>query len=205
MKKHFRSHPPVGHLRGSHWQGHANDQDQTAQETSSTSQPASTSWHHGYTCLALLRDTAFILPRMSKLSSYCSPTAKFFPPAGGIPCQWLRIHLQSGRLRFDPWVRKLPRRRKWQSTLVFLPGKSHRQRSLAGYSPWGHKESDMTKRLSTTTPTSAGGNAIVIAAQVQNYGPRFDSSCCFSTCRNPVLGSCSTKCLQSLISFCCNS
>ena len=40
-----------------------------------------------------------------------------------------------------------PWRRKWQSTPVFLPGEFHRQRSLAGYSPWGRKESDMTKRL----------------------------------------------------------
>ena len=39
---------------------------------------------------------------------------------------------------FDPWVRKNPWRRKWQCTLVFLPGKSHGQ-SLAHYSPWGHK------------------------------------------------------------------
>ena len=38
-------------------------------------------------------------------------------------------------------------RRKWQSTPVRLPGKSHGQRSLVGYSPWGHKESDMTERL----------------------------------------------------------
>ena len=38
-----------------------------------------------------------------------------------------------------------PWRRKWQPTLVFLPGKFHRQRSLVGYSPWGHKESDMTE------------------------------------------------------------
>ena len=41
---------------------------------------------------------------------------------------------------FDPWVRKIPWRRKWQPTLVFLPGKSHRQRSLEGYSPWDHRE-----------------------------------------------------------------
>ena len=40
---------------------------------------------------------------------------------------------------FNPWVGKTPWRRKWQSTPVFLPGKSHRQRSLVGYSPWGHK------------------------------------------------------------------
>ena len=46
---------------------------------------------------------------------------------------------------FDPWVRKIPWRRAWQPTPVFLPGGSHGQRSLAGYSPWGHKESDTTK------------------------------------------------------------
>ena len=38
-------------------------------------------------------------------------------------------------------------RRKWQITPVFLPGESHGQRSLAGYSPWGCKESDMTEQL----------------------------------------------------------
>ena len=41
------------------------------------------------------------------------------------------------------------RRRKWQPTPVFLPGKSHGQRSLAGYSPWGHKESHTTERLNS--------------------------------------------------------
>ena len=46
---------------------------------------------------------------------------------------------------FDPWVGKIPWRRAWQPTAVFLPGESHRQRSLAGYSPWGHKELDMTE------------------------------------------------------------
>ena len=46
---------------------------------------------------------------------------------------------------FHPWVRKIPWRRKWQPTPVFLPGKSHRQRSLVGYSPWGHKELDTTE------------------------------------------------------------
>ena len=46
---------------------------------------------------------------------------------------------------FDPWVRKIPWRRKGQPTPVFLPGKSHGQRSLVGHSPWGCKESDMTE------------------------------------------------------------
>ena len=41
------------------------------------------------------------------------------------------------RLGFNPWVEKIPWRKAWQSTPVCLPGKSHGQRSLAGYSPWG--------------------------------------------------------------------
>ena len=40
----------------------------------------------------------------------------------------------------------MPWRRKWQPTPVFLLGKSHGQRSLAGYSPWGRKESDKTEQ-----------------------------------------------------------
>ena len=43
------------------------------------------------------------------------------------------------RFGFDPWIGKIPCRRKLQPTLVFLPGKFHGQRNLAGYSPWGHK------------------------------------------------------------------
>ena len=49
------------------------------------------------------------------------------------------------RCGFDPWVGKSPWRRKWQPTPVFLPGESHGQRNLVGYSPWGCKESDMTE------------------------------------------------------------
>ena len=48
---------------------------------------------------------------------------------------------------FDPWVGKILWRRAWQPTPVSLPGESHGQRSLVGYSPWGHKESDMTEAL----------------------------------------------------------
>ena len=52
--------------------------------------------------------------------------------------------MQETTCRFKPWVRKIPWRRKWKPTPVFLPGKSHGQRSVAGYSPWGCKKSDMT-------------------------------------------------------------
>jgi len=51
-----------------------------------------------------------------------------------------RVCLQCRRPRFDPWVRKIPWRRKWQSTAVFLPGEFHGQRRLVSYSPWGCKE-----------------------------------------------------------------
>ena len=46
---------------------------------------------------------------------------------------------------FNLWVGKIPWRKKWQPTPVFLPGESHGQRSLAGYSPLGDKELDMTE------------------------------------------------------------
>ena len=52
------------------------------------------------------------------------------------------------RYGFDPWVRKIPCRRKWQPIPEFLPGKLHEQRSLVGYSPRGHKELDTTEQLS---------------------------------------------------------
>ena len=57
------------------------------------------------------------------------------------------VQLQRTCLQFDPWVGKIPWKRKQQSTPVFLPGKSHEQTSLAGYGPWGRKESDTTERL----------------------------------------------------------
>ena len=56
---------------------------------------------------------------------------------------------------FDPWVRNNPWRREWLHTPVFLPGKSHVQRILEGYRPWGHKELDMTEQL--TLPLFSAG------------------------------------------------
>ena len=73
-------------------------------------------------------------------------------------CQ-CRRHKRHG---FNPWVRKIPWRRVWQPTPVFLPGESHGQRSLEGYSPRGHKESDTTevtehrKTLCLAQPLSEG-------------------------------------------------
>ena len=64
-----------------------------------------------------------------------------FLSKNGLPW-WLsgkEVVYQRNRHGFDAWVRKVPWKRKWQPTPVFLPGKFHEQRSLAGYSPWGHK------------------------------------------------------------------
>ena len=62
------------------------------------------------------------------------------------------ICLQCGRPRFDPWVRKISWRRKWQPTPVFLPGKSHGQRNLVGYNIVHEvAESDMTEQLHFTS------------------------------------------------------
>ena len=61
--------------------------------------------------------------------------------------QRISICLQCRRPGIDPWVGKIRWRRKWQSTPVLLPGKSHGQRSLTGYSSWGRKEWDTTEWL----------------------------------------------------------
>ena len=58
-----------------------------------------------------------------------------------------------GRHGFNPWVGKILWRRKWQPTPVFLLEKFHGQRSLVGYSPWGHKESDTTEHVRAYTHT----------------------------------------------------
>ena len=62
-------------------------------------------------------------------------------------CQ-CRRHKRHG---FNHWVGKIPWRREWLPTPVFLPREFHGQRSLAGYSPWGHKESDMIEQLTLSS------------------------------------------------------
>ena len=75
---------------------------------------------------------------------------------GGLQLPWWlrvkRICLQFRRWGFDPWIGKIPWRREWLPTPLFLPGESHGQRSLAGCSPWGCKESDVTEWI--TLPLS---------------------------------------------------
>ena len=59
----------------------------------------------------------------------------------GLPwwLSWWRIRLQRRRPRFSLWLGKILWRREWLPTSVFVPGEFHGQRSVAGYSPWGHR------------------------------------------------------------------
>ena len=56
-------------------------------------------------------------------------------------------------IKFDPWVGKIPLKKKWQPAPVFLSRESHGQRSLGGYSPWGGQELDMTEHTHAHTQT----------------------------------------------------
>ena len=67
----------------------------------------------------------------------------WFPPVA----QTESVHLQRRRPWFDPWVGKIPWRRKWQPTPVLVWKMPWTERSLVGYSPWGHKDSDTSERL----------------------------------------------------------
>ena len=62
--------------------------------------------------------------------------------SGKEPACQCRRHKAHG---FNTWLGKIPKRKAWQPTPVFLPGESQRQRSLVGYSPGGHKELDMNE------------------------------------------------------------
>ena len=68
-----------------------------------------------------------------------------------LPCwlRWSTIHLQCGRPGFDPQAGKIPWRRAWQPTPIFLPGEAPWTGSPVGYSPWGCRV-DTTEQLSTT-------------------------------------------------------
>ena len=81
---------------------------------------------------------------------------------------------QSRRHRFNTWVGKIPWRREWLPTLVFLPGEFHGQRSLVGYRPWCHKGLDMAIPGLGSSPGEAIGYplqyswASLVAQMVKN-------------------------------------
>ena len=96
-------------------------------------------YHHISRLLLSKSNQLFSYNIIYTLSNFCSWTF--------LVAQTVSICLQCGRPGFNPWVRKISWRRKWQATPLFLPGKSHGWRSLVDYSSWGHKESDMSEWL----------------------------------------------------------
>ena len=80
-------------------------------------------------------------------------------------CSGKESACQCRRCRFNPWVGKIPWRRAWQHALTFLLGKFHGRRSLAGYSPWGHKELDATKHAHTHAHLDIRGVCVCVPGE----------------------------------------
>ena len=98
---------------------------------------------------------------------------------------------------FDPWVRKIPWRREWQPTPVFLPGECHGQKSLVGCRPWGRKESDMTEGLTLSLLTCI--------RSIQSEGSESTNVIlrnCFKFSNSAVKGSEPLLASQSCLTFC---
>ena len=92
--------------------------------------------------------TQFWLSLCGVSGSWCAFISRTtFKVESALVAHRLKSLLQCGRPGFDPWAQKIPWRRKWQPIPVFLPGESHGQRSLVGYSPRGRKDSDTAERL----------------------------------------------------------
>ena len=77
-----------------------------------------------------------------------------FPTLSGEVSSAPVVCLQCRRARFDSWVGKIPWRKKWQTSPVFLPGEFYGQRSLVDCHPQGHKESDTTEQLTLSLSRS---------------------------------------------------
>ena len=84
---------------------------------------------------------------------------------GSLVAQMVKNSLQCRRPGFDSLVGRITWRREWQPTPVFLPGKSHGQRSLMGFSPWGPKELDMTEWLTL----SLSQHSTYLKSETQTY------------------------------------
>ena len=108
-----------------------------------------------------------------------SPLVQF--PSHNI-CLQCRRHKRSG---LDPWIGRLPWRRAWQPTPVFLPEESHGQRSPAGNGPWGHKESDTTKATEHTQHTTNKPTDPKVKSTRTNV---FKTDISYSTCPDVVFG-----------------
>ena len=113
-------------------------------------QPVESSWAKGRTHVPCI-GRRLLIHSPTREDLFC--VFEVSSSMNGLP-RWLSVKESACQFRrrrspeFDPQVGKISWRSVWQPTPVFLPGESHGQRSLAGYSPWGHRESDTTQRLS---------------------------------------------------------
>ena len=92
-----------------------------------------------------------------KESAWKARDSNLIPGSGRSPAEWISYPLQYSWASLvahmvknlpvvqETWVGKIPWRREWHPTPVFLPEEFHEQRSLVGYSPWGLRESDTTE------------------------------------------------------------
>ena len=113
-----------------------------------------------------------------------------------------KVCLQCERPRLNPWVRKISWRRKWQPTLVFLPGKSHGWRSLVG-STWGCKESDMTERLHFhfLFTVLAHGGVVNITLKSSTWACTVERAWSYLPCVCTLLGSQQSSCNLSILAW----
>ena len=102
-------------------------------------------WFFGGKVCGILTRWPGIEPTPSALEDRVLTSGPLGIPGGACGKESASQCRSRGRCRFDPWVGKIPLRRKWHPTPVFLPEKFHGQRSLVSYSPWGRKEFDKTE------------------------------------------------------------
>ena len=106
--------------------------------------------------------------------------------------QQKRILCQCRRQNFDPWVGKIAWRGKWQPTPAYLPGEFHRQRSPAGYSPWGRKIAghnlETKEQLRVVTRAKWNDATLPLSTELCAHKVRLKCHCwCFSRLRSQCL------------------
>ena len=116
---------------------------------------------------------------LSRVRLFATPWTAAYqaPPSMGFSRQEYWSGVPSG---FKAWVRKIPWRREWQPTPVFLPGESHEQRSQADYSLWGPTESDVTERLTPSSPLCHSNTKVVCV-----HGRALGRGHCSGFCKSP--------------------
>ena len=107
-------------------------------------------WMVGILFLTWVPSRLTVRPGGWSRRSKTQPGWKLYKTKERLAPNYNRLCLKRRRPGFDPWVGKIPWRRAWLPTPVFLPGEFHGQRSLVGCSPWGCKESDRAEGLTHT-------------------------------------------------------